>query len=164
MALFHLYCKVLGITSWVPLAFPSVQYTANALSDCDAKLEHRLNVFFMSFSVMNVALLFALFVTLFICIRKRQARRAAKGACVGYSLRCVRAETTDLGEEYRSSPASPLTQRTPFLTLGGGTAAVPRLPEHRGSPKIPNRPDRVMLQAVRTSPLYPQADIEMRPL
>jgi hypothetical protein len=164
MALFHLYCKVLGITSRVPLAFPSVQYTANALGDCDAKLEHRLNVFFISISVMNVALLFALFVTLFVCLRKRQARRAAKRACVGYSLRCVRAETFDLGDEYRPSPASPLTQRNRFLALGGGTATVPRLPEHRGSPKIPNRPDRVMLQAVRTSPLYPQTDIEMRPL
>jgi hypothetical protein len=97
MALFHVYCKVLGITSRAPLAFPAVQYTANALSDCDAKLEHRLHIFFISISVMNVAFLFALFVTLFICLRKRQARRAAKGACVGYSLRCVRAETTDHG-------------------------------------------------------------------
>jgi hypothetical protein len=91
MAIFHVYCKVLGITIRIPLAYPSIQYTARALSDCDAKLEHRLNIFFICLIVLNVALIMFVFLALYVCFRKRQTRRRPTGSCVGYSLRCVRA-------------------------------------------------------------------------
>jgi hypothetical protein len=64
MAIFYVYCKVLGITSRILLAYPSIQYSARALSDCDAKLEHRLNIFFICLIVLKVALIMFVFLAI----------------------------------------------------------------------------------------------------
>jgi hypothetical protein len=161
MGIFHVYCKVLGITSRILLAYPSIQYSARALSDCDAKLEHRLNIFFICLIVLKFALIMLVFLALYVCFGKRQTQRRPTGPCVGYFLRCVRGREDDDDTVYRPAQGAGVTC-APLLPLGSPPSMAQRLPAAATvQPSMMGR-GRGVLRATRAQNLYPQPDVDMQ--